>query len=430
LSLFAGSTLSASTSGSGNGGDLRISAPQSLTITGAGTLSVETQGVGQGGSIDLRAPQLILTDGVQVSASTYGSGRAGNITLTATDFTLGGGASIRTNTYSSGTAGDIKVNATGIIDLDNGTIEAVTSADSTGNGGNITIDPTITTLRNGSRIAVDSQGQGTGGNIAIVSGALTLDRSTISAVTRSSNGGNITIALTDWLRMGNGSLISTEAGTAGSGGNGGDVNITAAFIFALPNANSDIVANAFDGAGGNINVNTQGIFGFTLGNTNTPRSDRRNNITASSRFGSSGTITAPTVDPSQGLGTLATTLVDPSGLIDRRCSLRSHLRRSELILTGRGGIAPSPSLGLNISNSQDDLRFSASGLLSTLLDLEAVPPLIPGSQGDGTPDPAPPGSPASTQPNPSPVRAAPLGLGNPLLAPVAQWRSPCTRDIP
>jgi large exoprotein involved in heme utilization and adhesion len=359
ITLFPGSTISASTSGSGNGGDFRITAPQVLTIAGAGTLAVETRGIGNAGNIEITAPQLTLRDGVQVSASTYGSGRAGNITLTSENLTLQEGASVSTNTYSSGTAGDIKVTATGDIDLNGGSIEATTSLDSTGNGGNIDIDPVTTRIRNGGRIAVDSQGQGTGGSIRLVSGDLLLDNGNISAVTRSSNGGNITLTLGNWLRMTGGSYISTEAGTSGSGGNGGDITIRSRFVVAFPGTNSDIIANAFEGAGGNITIETNGIFGFLLRNVNDPRQDRRNNLTASSRFGTSGTVNTTAVDPSKGVNALAVDLVDPSSLIDRRCTLQSKALQSSFTIAGRGGLAVQPGAALNFSPVLGDLRLLA-----------------------------------------------------------------------
>ena len=385
--FFDGSTISASTSGSGNGGDFRITAPQSISLSGAGTLAVETRSSGNAGNITISTQDLTLTDGVKVSASTYSpaanAGRAGDITLTATNFSLSTGASISTNTEGSGDAGNIKVNATGTIDLNNGSIEATTGANSSGNGGNIDIDPTTTTLRNGGRIAVDSQGLGSGGNINLVSGSLTLDNGSISAITRSSDGGNITIILSDLFRLGNSSFVSTEAGTAGSGGNGGDINILARFLFGASGSNSDIIANAFEGSGGNINITAAGIFGFTVGNTDTPRTDMTNNITASSRFGTSGTIETPNVDPSQGLSSLGANLVDPSSLIDRRCTLQSQANRSSFTLAGRGGIPKTPTDPLNLSQMVNDLRLSPEMGELSAADFSdrplTPPPLFPGA---------------------------------------------------
>jgi hypothetical protein len=116
----------------------------------------------------------------------------------------------------------------------------------------------------------------------------------------------------------------------------------AQFILGISGTNSDIVANAFEGAGGNITINANGVFGFLISNTDTPRMDNRNNITASSRFGSSGTIEAPNIDPSQGVSSLPTNLVDGSGLIDRRCSFQGNANPSTFTVMGRGGLPTNP----------------------------------------------------------------------------------------
>ena len=72
VTLTIGSQISASTSGKGNGGDLILTAPNSITLSGKGTLAVEAkQGSnGNAGNISFTTGTLLLTDGVTVSAST------------------------------------------------------------------------------------------------------------------------------------------------------------------------------------------------------------------------------------------------------------------------------------------------------------------------------------------------------------------------
>jgi large exoprotein involved in heme utilization and adhesion len=196
----------------------------------------------------------------------------------------------------------------------------------------------VVDIRDGAGIAVNSLGSGTGGNITLTAGDLTLGNNAfISALTRSSGGGNIDLLIGNNLILQNNSFISTEAGTAQAGGNGGNINLNA--FFTIGRNNSDIIANAFEGNGGSININTNGLFGFTVKNVDNPFTDRRNNITASSRFGSSGTTNINNaVDPSQGLGTLPGNLVDPSSLIDRRCDLARTPNASRFIILGKGGL--------------------------------------------------------------------------------------------
>lgn len=70
-------------------------------------------------------------------------------------------------------------------------------------------------------------------------------------------------------------------------------------------------------------------------------------ISASSDVGQDGEVAIETlsIDPSQGLVALPTTLVDPSRLIAQGCSSgNSSLAKgqSEFVITGRGGLPPSP----------------------------------------------------------------------------------------
>jgi large exoprotein involved in heme utilization and adhesion len=136
-----------------------------------------------------------------------------------------------------------------------------------------------------------------------------------------------------------GSQISTTAGTALAGGNGGNINITAGFIVGVRGENSDIFANAFTGNGGNVNITTNGIFGLEFRPSLTSLSD----ITASSQFGVQGNVNVntPGVDPSKGLNNLPVDIGDPSRLVRQRCI--ADQRGSEFIITGKGGVPAKPS---------------------------------------------------------------------------------------
>jgi len=106
---------------------------------------------------------------------------------------------------------------------------------------------------------------------------------------------------------------------------------------AILDENSDIVANAFEGNGGNIDITTQGIFGLQVSDKLTPNSD----ITASSQLGIDGTITINTanVDPSRGLTELPFNFTDPSNQIIAGCPADTGNRFTAI---GRGGIPDNP----------------------------------------------------------------------------------------
>ncbi|MGI0484956.1 filamentous hemagglutinin N-terminal domain-containing protein [Pantanalinema rosaneae CENA516] len=361
IALTPNSQISASTSGSGNGGDLMVTAPDSIAIVGPGKLAVETSSMGNAGNMTFTTRRLILRDGVQLSASTSSSGRAGNIDINADTVDLSGRARVSTTTSSSGQAGNITIavsdrfalrgTGSGFNDLNDTGIYAGTTAGSTGNGGSIRIAaqprtrPAIS-LRDGAKIAVNSEGEGNGGDIELSTpGRITLDRRAfINATTDSGKGGNITID-PDIILLRRNSQISTSAGKNRGGGDGGNITIDTQFLIATLWENSDITANAYSGSGGNIRITANGIFGFfkaPAGTLDTPFSD----IAASSQLGINGTITLNVLspDPSKGLNALNLGFVDGSQLMTQSCVTGKWqtLNQNRFVITGRSGLPASP----------------------------------------------------------------------------------------
>lgn len=163
--------ISASTAGEGAGGNLNITAPSSVILTGKGRMSVESRGAGAGGNVRIYTGSLRLTEGARVSAS---SSRQ----------SLGDIASI-------GEAGELNVTADS-IELDNGFLEARTAA---GARGNINITTADLRLLNDSAITTNATGTATGGNITISTDLLVAKAgSAISANAVLGAGGNIRIS--------------------------------------------------------------------------------------------------------------------------------------------------------------------------------------------------------------------------------------------
>ncbi len=336
--------ISASTTGSGTGGDINLTAPETINITGQGKVAVETTGIGNAGSINITTQNFNISNQTEISASTFSSGQAGNINITANNFNLREGATVITNTASSGRAGDIQLQIRDNLNLVNSSIAASTAKNSTGRGGNINIDPEKVTLTN-SQIAVNSQGSGTGGNIDLQAGSLTLaNQSAITAETFSTDGGNIEIALGGNLIFRDKSEITASAGTDEAGGDGGNIDIDAEFILSFPD-NNKIIAEAFLGTGGNINITTNSIFGREF-----------LEISASSQLGLEGTVSINTLELELSPG-----LVElPSGLetlsIPQGCEA-SRGRGSSFISTGRGGLPPSPTETLSSGEVWKDVQL-------------------------------------------------------------------------
>lgn len=344
LFLLQGGQISSGTRGTGNAGNLEIKVGDSVQIIGEGDqfpsgLFAQTGSIGNGGSLKITTRRLIVKDGGTISVSSTSRGEGGELTIKADDSVelIGTRLDGRGSRLLSGTVGS-------------------------GNSGNIIVDTGTLTIRDGAEISVSSVfgtfvGKGTPGNLQVTANSIFLNnQGRIRAESGSGEGGNISLQATDRLELRNESRISATAGTEGGGGNGGNIFIDTPFIIAPPQGNSDITANAFEGQGGNIIVNTQGIFGIEFREAQTLFSD----ITASSQFGRSGNveISTPNVNPSQGLVELVKNPVNPADLV--KVNACSQGQKSEFTITGRGGLPPNPISLLNSDFMLADFGISTS----------------------------------------------------------------------
>jgi filamentous hemagglutinin family protein len=351
-------------------GSLRLSFSQGLARTdvllNGGTIDVVA---GSGGSIKIYGENLTIENTLVRSGIEQGPAGNGN-SNTAGNFPGPGNALGVSNDVGGGLSGgnDGGTTPTGLdgvtlVGVGSGLL-ANTDPASTGNGGSISISSSRSIILNGASVAVDSKGTGQGGNIQIQAGSLTINnKASISAETTSNRGGNITLQVQELLLMRHGSSISTTAGTARAGGNGGNIVIDADFIVAVPKENSDISANAFTGRGGNINITAHGIYGIEFRPQDTPLSD----ITASSRFGVNGVviINTPDVDPSRGLANLPVEPVNVEVVQD--CQTEGKQASVAFFNTGKGGLAANPYESISSSDIWEDVpsptqrtAFSAS----------------------------------------------------------------------
>ena len=162
--------------------------------------------------------------------------------------------------------------------------------------------------------------------------------------------------------------------------NGGNIIINTNTLVALED--SDISANSFDGNGGRVSLVSKGIYGTQFRDKVTPQSD----ITASSDLGPdfSGVveISTPNLDPSQGLVQLQVQVLDTESQIVQACAVAKNNR---FIVTGRGGLPPSPNDALSNDNVWIDLRDVAVGgesnLSSTSHNRTAITAQIVEAQG-------------------------------------------------
>ena len=169
----------------------------------------------------------------------------------------------------------------------------------------------------------------------------------INAFTTNGEGGNISLNIRDVLLMRDSSKIDA---TAFNRSNGGNIRISSPLIIGLEN--SDINASAIAGNGGNINITTQGLFGLVSRPQQTPNSD----ITASSQFGLSGTVSVNNLAlrPDTGIVELSEEVSDPDTQVAKRCM---DTQGNQFIASGRGGLPASPDRYLTTTRPWQDMRL-------------------------------------------------------------------------
>ncbi|MBW4573246.1 MAG: filamentous hemagglutinin N-terminal domain-containing protein [Tolypothrix carrinoi HA7290-LM1] len=374
LTISDGAVLTASTSKEGNAGRVTIDARDAVSLDGVGTngfssgvfTSTESQANGAGGAITVKTGTFSLANGAVVNAQTSNSQKGGNVTIEANSFDIKNGGQVITTTRSSGNAGDITLKVAEGITIsgsdrtfadrfaqfgdtivtnqgaDSG-LFANTSPNSTAFGGNLTINTRLLRVQDNATISVSSP-QGQAGNLNITAKTILLNQGSLTAetaITRTTAGANITLQDVSLLLMQNNSRISAQANGTATGGNI-TINAQKGFVIAPFGQDSDIIASASGGRGGNITINTQGLFGFFVrraipGNTT-------NDIDASSEFNNPGTVDINTldIDPRRGLLQLPTSVVEVSRLVASNCGAIAGKNGSSFTYTGRGGLPDSP----------------------------------------------------------------------------------------
>ena len=338
LSILAGGRISSETSGSGSGGNIMVQAA-SLSISGlasgeasAISTSAQQDSSGAAGNLNVQAGRITLFDHGQITASTHGSGHGGNATVGADALLVESGAAVSAQSFTDALAGSVQLTL-GQLTLASG--GAVLSANTGGGAaGSVLIRSRgDVSLSGASRISTDARA-GNAGNIAIESGArITLEGHSTITASAGASGGNILLSARDLLFLDHSSIVATagkglvtgaQGGTAGAGGN---ISIDPTFII-LDHA--IISANAALGAGGNILLQAQYFF------------SSESLITATGSTAGTVTITAPELDLSGALVSLAAQFVDASTQLQERCTLRLGVEASSFLALGRGGVEDSP----------------------------------------------------------------------------------------
>ena len=221
-----GSLVSASTLGSGDGGNVKIIAQDSVVLEGNSSQGDRSQiqsqvgrsSIGNAGNIEIETGSLILKDGARFNTGTTGIGHGGSVKIIAQESVLLEGKSrqeqrtdivIRVGKKARGNAGKVEIE-TGSLTIKDGAELNVGTAGK-GNGGSIKIIARESVLFAGeSRIGkearvtdifsrVGAKATGNAGNIEIETGSLTIkDGAQLNSGTEGKgNGGDIKIIARD-----------------------------------------------------------------------------------------------------------------------------------------------------------------------------------------------------------------------------------------
>lgn len=388
ITLRNNSQLISNTLGEKPGGDLLLSASDSIQLIGSlpeGVLSTLTSGTGDAGDMVINTNKLIVQDGAQITTASlqegsggriqvhasesveltgtsleginsglfsiaFGSGKAGNITIDTEKLVVRDGAFISTESSGAdfgafipaeGAGGNLTINASKFVQLfglsSSGQSSGLSAQSSgVGTAGNLTINTAQLLVSDGAKVVVSSAGTGDVGNLQVQARTISLNNAGKLEATSEAGkgGGNIILQDLNSLLLRDRSVISTNAGGEGNGGN---IQIQTNLLIALED--SRITATALRGKGGSIRISTQGFI---------VSPDKDSQIDASSDEGIDGVVEINQLEnnPENALLTLPEEPVNISGLIAQGCSsAEGNIARngSEFIVTGRGGLPPTPT---------------------------------------------------------------------------------------
>ena len=251
--------IDTSTESSGHGGDVTITTNKMLSVSG-GRLNDVPETHLNIGSVH---PSGIYTRTVGNELCAGPCGDAGRISITAGSLNLAAGALTDSGTSSTGRGGYITIHSADGISL-SGTLSDSTPAgifsrttgsdSSSGAGGNISLNAgQSVTISNGAAISASSTGPGNTGNIQINAGnQFTMTNSTVTTEAASQAAGPSRSRPLPTERCNSLAASSAPRSLTAHGG-GGSVNIDPQFVILQ---NSQILAKAVYGPGGNIKITT------------------------------------------------------------------------------------------------------------------------------------------------------------------------------
>ncbi|MEO1210271.1 MAG: filamentous hemagglutinin N-terminal domain-containing protein [Cyanobacteria bacterium J06638_20] len=345
--------------GNAPSGDIVLTAQGEINLLDETDFDATTTGVGNGGSIKLRNAEIIALDNTDLDATTSGAGNGGNITFQNAGAIALNNTDLDAVASDAGNGGNITFQNAATATFNNTQLDATTEG--TGLGGGIILQNIRTVTLNTTTFEAETSNMaadaGAGGDIRVQGvEALILNRSSLEAeTTGAGEAGSILVSNTDALAMRNGSLLLSDATQNNT--NGGDIVLNVKFLVSGLAENNDIIANSEGGMGGTIAIEALSILGFTpqaiFQSTDQLRANTVNDISARSGVGADGEVDIDNldIDPSSGITELPTDLTDRTSQIVSGCGLGNTNAQGELVVTGAGGLPPTPNTPATTSQS-------------------------------------------------------------------------------
>jgi large exoprotein involved in heme utilization and adhesion len=361
LMMTGGARIDTTTQTNGHGGDITITAPNSISIAGGRPTPVlETELFGLGSS----RPSGIFTRTVGSDLCTGACGNAGRISITTGSLSVIDGAQINSGTTTTGQGGNMTINATGPITI-SGVLsdntpsgifsQTVGTVPDAGEGGTISLTAgQSVSLSNGASIAASSSGPANAGNIFINAGNnFTSTNSSVTTQATQASGGNITVTASDMIRLTNSQINASVQGSQTT--IGGNIVIDPNFVILQ---NSQILAQATQGQGGNISITTNSLL-----------TDANSLISASSQSGVNGTVNvqSPISQAGGKIIPLSKTSLEMIPLLSQRCAALVSGQYSSFLVAGRETLPTEPgawlATPLMAMSVEEDLPSLREGLV-------------------------------------------------------------------
>jgi hypothetical protein len=170
-------------------------------------------------------------------------------------------SALTSNTMTDGAGGEIIISTPRLEVQNNASIQAGTGVEvagirrGIGQGGNISLNVDNLNIRQKGSITAKSIAKGNAGSISITANTARLTQgSRIATSANQAGGGNIKLQVHKYLYLFDNSEITAHAGGKKTQDKGGNITIESPDIFRLDNSN--LLANAYAGNGGNFYITT------------------------------------------------------------------------------------------------------------------------------------------------------------------------------